>query len=499
MKKWFVSFITTIKDHALYRLVIQTMTYGFGTIVQRVLGLLLLPIYTRYLTTDDYGITGLLGVTSLILGTLTTLALTNGIGRYFYYPDQEKTSVEAVVWSPVIFMTGFSLLILVPLAIVSGRLSSLLFSSPQYSYLILLTLANILVTNLSGVGFSLLVYQEKAVLVNILNVISVFVGVAFGLIFVVYLKRGVTGLVESGLLTSVVMAIPTLVLTVFRYKVVFSSSILVKQLRFSLPLVIALGAFFVFDSSDRYFLKMFLPLSEVGIYNIGYSFGLVVMIVVGGFTSAWPPYYHKNNQNGEGQSICNDVLRMYVLVLSFCVIGLSVGAPLVLRLFTTKEFFVADSVVPWVAAAYMFKGPYIIFLMGVLMKNKTSWQLYLELGAAVVNLLGNLLLIPLFGREAAAFTTVISYGTLALGAYWMVQRINPIPNLSKSYISLTIIVTMVAASFATLMYRMHWNYWLAVLVQLVLFFGILLPVSIREFRPFLDKWRFQNKMPAQIN
>ncbi|RIK31447.1 MAG: hypothetical protein DCC56_04475 [Anaerolineae bacterium] len=489
--KRFSKFFDAVRHHVLYRLVVQTMTYSFGTVIQRVLSLLLLPIYTRYLTPDDYGIVGLLTVTSLVLGTLTSLALTNGIGRYFYYPDQEKTSLESVVWSPVLFTLGFSLLVLIPLALLAGQLSIWIFGSAEYEYLILLTLTGVLVSNLSGIGQSILVFQERAMTVNILNLISIFVAVASGLYLVVVLQRGVTGLIESGLITSTVMALPTLGVSVFRYKPEFSTSILNKQLRFSLPLVAALGAFFILDSSDRYFLKLFLPLSDVGIYNIGYSFGLIIMIFVGGFSSAWPPYYHRNNQNGEGQTICNDVLRVYLLVLSACIVLLTVGAPLVLRLFTTPEFYAADSIVPWVSTAYMLKGPYIIFLMGVLIKNRTSWQLYLEFAAAAVNLGGNLFLIPLYGREAAAFITLISYGVLALGSYYMVQWINPIPAISKGFHSLTVVVLLLVTSIATISYRLQWNYVLTVIAVLGIYIAVMFPAGVREFRPLLIKW-----MPA---
>lgn len=489
-------FIGIVKDHSLYRLIAQTMTYGFGTVLVRVLNLLLLPVYTRFLTTDDYGIVGLLSATSLILTTFTSLALTNGIGRYFYYPEQEKVRIDAVVWSPVVFIAAFSLLVLIPLGVAARPISNLLFGSTQYAYLVILTLSGILVANLSGVGQTILVFQEKARLVNILNIINVLLSVPCSLFFVVYLRRGVTGLIEAGFLTSMIMLFPIIWLSIFQYKPAFSTSILVKQLKFSLPLVAALAAFYVFDSSDRYFLKLFLPLSEVGIYNIGYGFGLVVMILVGGFSSAWPPYYHRNNQNGEGQTICNDVLRVYLLVLSGCIVLLSVGAPIVLHIFTTEKFYPADSIVPWVSTAYMLKGPYIIFLMGVLIKNKTTWQLYLEFVAAGINVLGNLLLIPIYGREAAAFTTMLSYGVLALGSYWMVQRINPIPNLSKRFVALTIGVIISVTSLATVAYRLHWNYPLTAVLLLGLYLGIMLPVSFREFRPLWVKWFYLPGPPS---
>jgi O-antigen/teichoic acid export membrane protein len=175
-----------------------------------------------------------------------------------------------------------------------------------------------------------------------------------------------------------------------------------------------------------------------------------------------------------------------------------VGAPLVLHLFTTEKFYPADSIVPWVSTAYMLKGPYIIFLMGVLIKNRTAWQLYLEFMAAGINVLGNLLLIPIYGREAAAFTTMLSYGVLALGSYWMVQRINPIPNLSKRFVSLTVGVILLVTTLATVSYRLNWNYPLTVILLLGVYIGTMLPISIREFRPLLLKWVSLTKFPVGV-
>ena len=107
-----------------------------------------------------------------------------------------------------------------------------------------------------------------------------------------------------------------------------------------------------------------------------------MMLLVGGFTTAWPPYYHKNNQNGKGQLICSKVLNLYLPVAGIFAVMISLSAPLALRLMTPQSYFEAYTVVPFVAMAYMLKGPYLIFMMGVLMKEKTTWQLSLEAVAA---------------------------------------------------------------------------------------------------------------------
>lgn len=479
-----------LRESKIYRLIKHSLVYGIGNIIQRFLSIFLLPIYTRYLTPADYGIISLLGIFGMIIGTITMCGLTNGISRYFYYTEQENVSISEVVWSPFVFIILCSIIIITPLAIFSSYLSEFLFDKNDYSYLVVLTLIGILISNLSGVGRAILVFQEKAMTVNYINIAGVAVGAASGIFFVVFLKRGVTGAVEAGLVGSAIMFVPIMLLTIAHFKPEFSSAILKKQLKFSLPLVAALFAFWFIDSSDRYLLKMFLPLSEIGLYNIGYNLGMVMMIVVGGFTLAWPPYYHKNNQNNEGQTICNNVLKIYLLATSFFVVLLSLGAPIAVKLLTTEKFYQAYTVTPWVAMSYMLKGPYIIFLMGVVIKNKTTWQLYLEGFAAAVNIGLNILLIPLIGREAAAITTLISYSTMTLGAYLMVMRINPIPWISIGYVSGIIALTFIT-SLCTVWAANASSYIVLSILIFACFTTISLLISYREFGPLIkEKLRY---------
>ncbi len=119
--------------HPLYRLFFNTLTYGFGRIIQSLMSLLLLPIYTRYLNPSDYGVIALLGLASLVLTTITMLALTNGIARYFYYPDKENTTVDKVVWSPTLFIAVISFLVLGIAFQFAPMISQFLVNSTQYA------------------------------------------------------------------------------------------------------------------------------------------------------------------------------------------------------------------------------------------------------------------------------------------------------------------------------------------------------------------------------
>ncbi len=334
--------------------------------------------------------------------------------------------------------------------------------------------------------------------VNMINIANILVSIGSGLFMVVYLGRGVTGAVEASLISAVIMLTPILLLSVKQFKIGFSLDILKKELRFSFPLIAAIGAFIIIDSSGQYFLKMFLPLSEVGLYNMGYQFGLVMMILVGGFSSSFPPYYFKYNKTGDAQAILPGILKAYMAIASVCVILLTAVSPFIFKIFTTEQFHQAYTVVPWIAVAYMLKVPYLIFLAGIYMKNKTSWQLYLELSAAVVTLLGNYFLIPLLGREASALTAVLAYSVMSLGAYWMVKRINPIPNLYPRFFWVCLALTLTLTTATTISARIGWSPLWSSLTLLGIFIIVFIPVSLREFGQVLQRTLSYNKASSEV-
>ena len=467
-------FFERLKSSPAYKLVRNSLLYGLGDLLQKFLSVLLIPIYTRYLDPSEYGVLALLGILTLVVSTLTLCGLTNGISRYFYYTDEENTTKSEVIWSPIFFVLLFTSFIVAALVFFAEPLSNLLFDTGAYRYLVVLTLVNILISNISSICRSVLIFEERVWATNTVNIVGVLVGIASGITLVVNLGRGIHGVVEASLIGSASMTVLSVFFSLRGYVPAFNAAILKKQLRFSLPLVASVFAFLFIDSSDRYLLKVYLPLSEVGLYNIGYQVGMIMMLLVSGFSSAWPPYYHRNNQNGEGQQICAMVLSLYLPGAALFAVMISLSAPLALQLLTPQSYHAAYTVVPWVTLSYMLKGPYIIFLMGILMKNKTSWQLYLEGTAAALNIGLNILLIPLIGREAAAITTLLSYAIMVGGVYFMVGHVNPIPNLSLKKIIGVIVAAVIVSIIPLAPGYLGACMWIAPLAMTLLILALLL-------------------------
>ena len=425
----------------------DTLILAFGSSLSKYLSVLLIPIYSRFISPADYGVLSLIAIVGLILNALCTLALTNGISRYIYFSDDEKVTKESVIWSPLILVFFNSLIILGIIVFFHEFFSFQVFGSEKYHSIFLIVIVTIFFTNFNSIGISILVFEKKVKKVVTLNLLTVLLQGGLGIYFVVFLNKGLEGIIEAALISSIIIFFTTYYLSISNYKIEFNLSILKKQVKFSLPLLIAIIAFFFINSSDRYFLNLYLPLSEVGLYNIGYQGALFILILVDGFSSAWPPFYYSNNQNGDAQRLCYPVLLIFSFAAFIFILFISLFAPFVLKFLTPIEYHQAYTVVPFVAFAYALKGPYIIFLMGLLMKNKTFIQLILECIAAVINVLLNIYFINLIGREGAAISTLICYGFLSLSTFLAVQHINKIHKFNISRILfMTFVIFLISCS-----------------------------------------------------
>jgi len=183
----------------------------------------------------------------------------------------------------------------------------------------------------------------------------------------------------------------------------------------------------VMELSDRYLLRMFGALGEVGIYSIGYKFGMVLkLIVVWPFQLAWPAFsFAISNQEGHKKTFAR-TLTYLAAVLVEAFLAVSILSRVVVPVLVGESFQEAYRVVPLVALAYVFEGLFFCLNPGVHLAGKTKYFPPLLALAAGLNVGLNLLLIPQFGMMGAAAATAAAYLFAALGAWGLAQRFYPV-------------------------------------------------------------------------
>lgn len=404
----------------------QLAIYGLGDVATSLVSLLLLPVYTRYLAPADYGIIAML----LTLEAFAKIVFRWGVDTAFmrlYYDCPDTGARQRLASTLFFFLLSVNGALLILALLVSGSLSSLLFDTSQHALLVALTIANTFVVSLYFIPLQVLRIEERSAQFISLVFARSSATLVLRLVLVVAAGLGVFGVVLADILVTTVFTIVLARWFAPLIRPVFSRDVMREALSFGLPRIPHSLANQVIGIADRYFLKVYRTLDDVGLYSIGATFGLALKLFLSAFEFAWTPFFLGVMREPDANRIYSRVSTYAVAVLVLLVAALAAVAPELVRLFTTEGFHGAAVVTPWIALGVMFQGLYLVGSIGLVITKRTSRYPIATGIAAGTSLLANAILIPRFGALGAAWANAISYATLAgvtIGFSWRLYPIH---------------------------------------------------------------------------
>lgn len=188
-------------------------------------------------------------------------------------------------------------------------------------------------------------------------------------------------------------------------------------LKFGLPLIPHLIANYINGNIDRIFIIKELGNSQQGIYSVAYSLGIVVLAFADACADAWNPWYYKKTKAKSAAEI-NKYFLLYTVTMSMVFISLMMSAPELMRMMSSKEYWSGAACVNYIAFGIFFLFLYRFPLSYEQLYGNTNYVAPATITAALLNILLNRMLIPVFGIEGAAFATAVSYFLL-----WILHEI----------------------------------------------------------------------------
>ena len=275
-------------------------------------------------------------------------------------------------------------------------------------------------------------------------------GVATSVLFVIALQLGVYGVLLSQLVAGVLVSATVLYLAGRTWFTRHISWRYVREaLGYGLPLVPHALASWVLQAADRLILERHVSLTELGLYNFGYTLGMAMQFLVVGINQAWMPHYFrlmKADPNAKGKIV--RVTSIYVaLIGGACLLGVLFAGE-VIRLLMPASYLGAERYVPPVITGYLLLGFYYFASAPLFFFKKTKVIPLITGSAAAANIVGNLWLVPRYGAMASAWITLATYGLLFLLAYLASQRYQRIayPQIRYGFFIGLILFATVAAT-----------------------------------------------------
>ncbi len=240
---------------------------------------------------------------------------------------------------------------------------------------------------------------------------------------------GILAVLVGNLATNVVMSLVRLALMAFsRGGYRFDTGTARKLLKFGALLAVTSLFSLGMHQADRYFLRAYLDIGDVGIYSVAYSIGQAVTTVfLMSFGSIWNVVVYEIADRPDAKQVYSFVFEYFCYALLLTILGLSLFARPLIAFMASPEFAPAADLIPVIALAYFFFSLHLHFKTPAIVANRTTQLLPAVILAFAVNVAANMTLIPTFGGAGAAWSSVASFATFSFGGLVLYRRIDKIP------------------------------------------------------------------------
>jgi O-antigen/teichoic acid export membrane protein len=404
----------------------QSAVYTVGGALASSLSFLLLPLYTRVLTPEDYGILSVVGPIYSLLSIFLTLGLEGALMRFFFeYADPGR--LRSFVGSLAVLILGNGLFMALLLTVGGPALFGLIVpNTPFYPYL-LLTVWNAAISVTQVIPRVLFRARQKAHAFVAFSLADFLLTTSLIILFVAILRQGALGNLRGQILAAAVMAVPALWVVVRSSRLPPVRSDMARSLAFSLPLLPHLVGTWVLNVSDRLVLDSLVSKAQVGLYGLGYQFGLVLGTVVAiGLNNAWVPFFYEHAGDRDNDSMLGRFITYQVLVMTAIALALALLSREVIQIMAAEPYWPAFQVVPFVVLGYYCRFLYLFPVNGIYYVKRTYWIPIVTVASGALNVCLNLWLVPRFGIMAAALDTFLGFAVLLVAVFAIGQKLFPI-------------------------------------------------------------------------
>lgn len=412
---------TEIRSAAFLRLFRSIGVYTVGLVAQRMLGFLLLPIYTRYIPKAHYGVLGVLDTTMTLFSMLAGARFSGAL--YFFHANATSEEERRRVFSTMLVgMAGLGVVGAGLGCLLASRLSDWLFQTGSYADALRIMMINFAFGMVVETVWNWLRAENRVtrfvVYSMVQAVLSVIITLVLLLGFAMSFRAVLWGTLLANIAVSAVLALPNL----FGGGMRFDTKLFGAIIRYGAPIGISGTAAFVLHSADRFFLTRWVSLDQIGEYELAYRIGMMVSLLQTAFNQYWLAQIHNHVRGPDGQEFFERTFTYLMAVVTFVSFALWALARPVVVLMADPAFHGCVAFVPWLLLAYWIRAGADYFRMVFFLKKNTTGDAVVSGLAATICVIAYAVLIPRLGVWGAIFATLIGFGCLLLAAYVGARR-----------------------------------------------------------------------------
>lgn len=421
------------------RLLNETVIYGVGSILPRLINFALMPLYSIKIAPDEFAVF----VQLYALIAFVNVVLTMGFETAYFRYSADKNLSGKVFHTSFWFVFANALTFLVGMYIFNIPISNLFDyqDSPQY----LLYFAWIAFFDaVCMIPFAYLRFTNKPIKYS---AIKVFQGVFQTLLILAFFflvpesllsSFGMTEPVSYPFVANLIGAISGVILLMPIIKDVrfyFNWELFKKMFRYGYPIMLAGLAFITNENLDKLIQKSMIDPAVAGAYGGCYKLAMIMILLVTAYRLGVEPFFFKKAMDTDAKQHYANVMLYFVIFCGFAVVALLGNLSWIKRIIIPNpDYWVAISIVPVIVVANFFFGIYYNLSTWYKVTDKTYVGTIVSWVGAGLTIAFNIIFIPIVGFMASAWATLLAYSTMMIISYFWGQSSYHIPYKSRKII-----------------------------------------------------------------
>ncbi|WP_339165018.1 oligosaccharide flippase family protein [Siminovitchia sp. FSL W7-1587] len=369
---------------------------------------LLLPVITRYLSPEEFGIYSMFKVVSGLVFSIIGIGINGAITRVYY--DKNKGELARYIANSFLLVTINSILMYLVFGLFTDFISDKTYIPNNWLWTVIL------------VSYGKVIFQATLVIWQVENkpftygafqILQTTLNFTLNLWFIISLNLNWTGAILAETIAFFGFGILGFFFLLKNKWLKFKISIqdIKHIISYGSPLIPHVVGMYVITASDRFLITALVGISETGLYTVGYQIGMIIMILQDSFNKAWVPWlFSKLKQNNDFLKIkIVKFTYIYFVIIILAALILYALSPIILQIMAGPAYQNASQFILWLGLGYAFNGMYKMVTNYIFFDGRTYYLATITFITAVINILISYALIKLNGPIGAAQGTAISY------------------------------------------------------------------------------------------
>lgn len=386
--------------------------YMVGQILTRMASVLLLPFYTHVLTTADYGVTAILDLTAAILSTFIAGGMVSAITRH-HFDDGDTAHHNKVWWTGLTMVALLCSVICLPMYLGRQTLADVTLGAEiaPGAWFYTLTIINLWFTVVVMILDSYLRVMKWSGLFVVISLGRLVFNISLNVYLMIGMNLGVEGLLIGNLVSTVLhFFVMFAVFVKSRTGYSFDRKLANEMFRFASPLVITALAGMLMHEADRYFLRIWVSMDEVGIYSFAHKIGFAVhTLCLLPFLSIWHIAIYDIERMDDAKKVFGKIFEWFTAGLGILILGACLSVHPVLPMLTPDAYGPAIDLIAVVLLGFYLFAMSFMFEVPSLLTKRTKLMIPGSIVGLIVNVVANILLIPSLGAWGAGWAGVLTY------------------------------------------------------------------------------------------